>query len=232
MFLRNRTCPPQLPEYRNKLTLCLDLDGTLVTTFTPKRAPRLPDSAVSYVVGQGGKLNPGGVFVVERPGLGDFLRRAACLCEVVLFTAGLEDYAAPILDEIERRYGKVFAYRLYRPATTHSEVYPCVKDMSKLGRDINKCILVDDTPLAFFRQPDLGIPVLQFREKNIPAGVAAQIQYAALVPAPGLDPTLEMAQAKEATVSLQRSASTILPSPNDTAGEIIFAYFALRDECL
>lgn len=155
--------PPQKPEYSNKLTVCLDLDGTLVTTFTPRRAPTLPDTAVSYIVGQGGKLNPGGVFVVERPGLGDFLQNISCICEVVLFTAGLEDYASPICDEIERRYGKVFDYRLYRPATSHSEVYPCVKDLSRLGRDLNRCVLVDDTPLAFVHQPDNGIPVLQFR---------------------------------------------------------------------
>lgn len=154
--------PPLAPHYQGRLTVCLDLDGTLVTTFTPKRAPSLPPSAVSYIVGKGGRLNPGGVFVVERPGLGAFLRRLRCFAEIVIFTAGLEDYAAPICDEIERRYGR-FDYRLYRPATVHSDVYPCIKDLSRLGRDLRRCVLVDDTPLAFFKQPDLGIPVLQFR---------------------------------------------------------------------
>lgn len=154
--------PPLAPHYQGRLTVCLDLDGTLVTTFTPKRAPSLPPSAVSYIVGKGGRLNPGGVFVVERPGLGAFLRRLRCFAEIVIFTAGLEDYASPICDEIERRYGR-FDYRLYRPATVHSDVYPCIKDLSRLGRDLRRCVLVDDTPLAFFRQPDLGIPVLQFR---------------------------------------------------------------------
>ncbi len=37
--------PPQRPEHKGRLTICLDLDGTLVTTFTPKRAPLLPASA-------------------------------------------------------------------------------------------------------------------------------------------------------------------------------------------
>jgi 2,3-diketo-5-methylthio-1-phosphopentane phosphatase len=155
--------PPQGIEFRNKLTLCLDLDGTLVTTVNPRRAPALPESMVTYTVGKGGKLNPGGIFVIERPGLGDFLKRAACLCEVVLFTAGLEDYARPILDEMERRYGRVFHHRLYRDATTVHPLYPCVKDMSRLGRDLQRCILVDDTPLTFLKQPDHGVPVLQYR---------------------------------------------------------------------
>jgi len=155
--------PPPRPEFKNRLTLCLDLDGTLVTTVNPRRAPALPEGMVTYTVGKGGKLNPGGIFVIERPGLGDFLKRAACLCEVVLFTAGLEDYAKPILDEMERRYGSVFHHRLYRDATTPTTAYPCVKDMSRLGRSLDKCILVDDTPLAFLKQPDHGVPVLQYR---------------------------------------------------------------------
>lgn len=50
-----------------------------------------------------------------------------CLAEVVLFTAGLEDYAKPILDELDRRYNNVFQYRLYRPATVACSTYPCVK---------------------------------------------------------------------------------------------------------
>ena len=37
---------------------------------------------MTYIVGRGGKLNPGGVFVVERPGLGEFLRRLAAFAEV------------------------------------------------------------------------------------------------------------------------------------------------------
>ena len=154
--------PPQRPEFKGRLTVCLDLDGTLVTTFTPKRAPSLPPTMTTYIVGRGGKLNPGGVFVVERPGLGDFLRRVSHFAEVVVFTAGLEEYAAPICDEIESRYGPV-VHRLYRPATVHADVYPCVKDLSRLGRDLDRCVLLDDTPLAFFYQPDHGVPILPFK---------------------------------------------------------------------
>ena len=57
------------------LTVVLDLDGTLISSFTPRRAPRLPPGVTSYVVGKGGRLNPQGVFVVERPGLQEFLSK-------------------------------------------------------------------------------------------------------------------------------------------------------------
>ena len=53
-----------------------------------------------------------------------WLCRAA---EVVLFTAGLEDYAKPICDELDGRYGGAFHARLYRPATTACAAYPCLK---------------------------------------------------------------------------------------------------------
>lgn len=59
-------CCPQ-----GKLTVLLDLDGTLITSFPPKRAPNVPSTPIqrTHLVGVGSKLNPLGVFVVERPEL-------------------------------------------------------------------------------------------------------------------------------------------------------------------
>ncbi len=37
------------------------------------------------------------------------------------------------------------------------------QDLSRLGRDLNRTVLVDDTPLAYLRQPDNGVPCCQFR---------------------------------------------------------------------
>ncbi len=73
---------------QGKLCVVLDLDGTLVSSFTPKRAPRLPAYVRTHVVGVGSRLNPHGVLVVERPGLAHFLERLAQFAEVVCFTAG------------------------------------------------------------------------------------------------------------------------------------------------
>jgi RNA polymerase II subunit A small phosphatase-like protein len=80
--------PPQLPQHAGRLTVLLDLDGTLVSSFTPRRAPKLPLSMKTHLVGQGSSLNPCGVFVVERPGLEHFLEQLAGFAEVVVFTAG------------------------------------------------------------------------------------------------------------------------------------------------
>ena len=51
---------------------------------------------------------------------------AVLSAEVVLFTAGLEDYAAPICRALEQSYGG-FTAKLFRPATVACDVYPCVK---------------------------------------------------------------------------------------------------------
>ena len=57
------------------LTVVLDLDGTLVSSYTPARAPRLPAGMNTYIVGKGARMNPNGVFVVERPGLTHFFQQ-------------------------------------------------------------------------------------------------------------------------------------------------------------
>lgn len=87
-----------------------------------------------------------------------------CPAEIVLFTAGLEDYAKPIVDALDHNYDYCFqGRRLYRPATVACDLYPCIKDLSLLGRDLGRTVLVDDTPLAFLNQPDNGIPIYGFR---------------------------------------------------------------------
>ena len=59
--------------------------------------------------------------------------QAPAVCaEVVLFTAGLEDYAKPILDRLHQRY-TCFHARLYRPATSASRSYPCIKVLAVLA---------------------------------------------------------------------------------------------------
>jgi RNA polymerase II subunit A small phosphatase-like protein len=154
--------PPQRPEHRGRLTVALDLDGLLIASYTPKRAPRLPPSMVTHLVGRGSALNPAGVLVVERPGLHRFLRAVAAEAEVVVFTAGLKEYASPILDAIDPS-GALIAARVYRDGTTRTPYYQCVKDLARLGRPLERTVLVDDTPLAFLRQPRNGVPVLAFR---------------------------------------------------------------------
>jgi len=61
--------------------------------------------------------------------------------ELVVFTAGLKDYADWILNDFDRQ--GYITHRLYRDHTKYRNgVY--VKDLYKLGRDLSKTIIVDN----------------------------------------------------------------------------------------
>lgn len=49
-------------------------------------------------------------------------------------------------------------YRLYRDSCTylHGDF---IKDLSRLGRDLNKVIILDDSPLAYKFQPNNALPI-------------------------------------------------------------------------
>lgn len=78
----------------------------------------------------------------------------AKLYEVVIFTAAMQDYADWVLDQIDKP--KHIKYRLYRQhALPYGNVF--VKDLSRLGRDLKKMIIVDNVAENFQLQPDNGI---------------------------------------------------------------------------
>lgn len=52
--------PPQQPRWYGKLSIVLDIDGTLIASFPPRRSPRLPASMRTHLVGAGSSLNPQG----------------------------------------------------------------------------------------------------------------------------------------------------------------------------
>jgi CTD small phosphatase-like protein 2 len=73
--------------------------------------------------------------------------------ELVIFTAALQDYADFILDIIDNN--KVITHRLYRQHTTiqngQSVKVPNIKtqDLSRLGRDLAKMLIIDNLPENF-----------------------------------------------------------------------------------
>ncbi|KAL7604473.1 hypothetical protein Lser_V15G18291 [Lactuca serriola] len=68
------------------------------------------------------------VTVFERPGLHEFLDQLSKFSNLVLFTAGLEGYAKPLVDIIDAE--NRFSGRFYRPSTTSTEYREHVKDLS------------------------------------------------------------------------------------------------------
>lgn len=116
-----------------KYTLVLDLDETLIH-FEEKE-----DGTSQFLI---------------RPYAQYFLKQVAKYYEVVVFTAALQDYADYILDRMDTT--RTVKYRLYRQHTDFSNnVYQ--KDLSKLGRELSRTIIVDNNAENFQLQPDNGV---------------------------------------------------------------------------
>ncbi|XP_016649841.1 PREDICTED: LOW QUALITY PROTEIN: carboxy-terminal domain RNA polymerase II polypeptide A small phosphatase 1-like [Prunus mume] len=157
----------------HKLTVVLDLDETLVCAYESSSLPAVVrDQAtegglkwfelecVSSDKECDGKPKVNYVTVFERPGLQDFLRQVSQFAELVLFTAGLEGYARPLVDRID--VDNLFSCRLYRPSTTSTEYREHVKDLSGLEKDMRRIVIVDNNPFSFLLQPLNGIPCIPF----------------------------------------------------------------------
>ncbi|KAJ4978089.1 hypothetical protein NE237_008869 [Protea cynaroides] len=156
-----------------KLTVVLDLDETLVCAYETSSLPAIVRNqaaeaglkwfeleCISSEKECDGKPKVNHVTVFERPGLHDFLKQISNFADLVLFTAGLEGYARPLVDiiDVEKR----FSHRLYRPSTTSTEYREHVKDLSSLSKDLCRIVLVDNNPFSFLLQPLNGIPCVPF----------------------------------------------------------------------
>ena len=151
---------------QGKMTVVLDLDETLISSHQAGKVPAGLRSAGA----QGVELKCDGssegkssrVVMFLRPGVFEFLRRLTNFAEVVLFTAGVPAYAEPLANALDPAR-KFFSARLYRHDTVNTVWYRYVKDLSRLGRDLRRTVLVDNSPYSFMLQPANGIPCVPFR---------------------------------------------------------------------
>lgn len=131
---------PKLPplKMQDALTLVLDLDETLVHYSEH-------DGLGSYEI---------------RPGMYEFLQRMHGLgYELVIFTAATQDYADWVIDQIDPE--RLIHYRLYRQhALPWGPIF--VKDLSRIGRDLDRTLIIDNVQENFMLQPHNGIFILSW----------------------------------------------------------------------
>ncbi|XP_010549563.1 PREDICTED: probable C-terminal domain small phosphatase [Tarenaya hassleriana] len=140
---------------KKKRTILLDLDETLVHSTTQPPRGKI-DFMVRIKIGSG--IIP--LFVVKRPGVNEFLKRISEEFRVVVFTAGLEDYASQVLDKLDQN--RVISQRLYRDSCKEVNG-KYVKDLSLVvGKDLGSVLMVDDNPFSYSFQPENGLPIKPF----------------------------------------------------------------------
>ena len=137
---KNKVKPPFLPPLdttKYKYTLVLDLDETLVHYIEEENR----------------------AYVQVRPYADYFLSEMGKYFEIVIFTAAAEDYADIVLNELDKNNS--IKFKLYRKHTEQiNGIF--IKDLSKLGRDISKIIIIDNNKDNFSLQPENGLHICSF----------------------------------------------------------------------
>jgi len=125
--------PIDSPNPGSVYSLVLDLDETLVHYY---------------------EFNGMGNYGV-RPGMQEFLQRMSQAgYELVIFTAATQDYADWVIDQIDP--DRLVHHRLYRQhALPWGPLF--AKDLSRLGRDLDRTLIIDNVQENFMLQPHNGI---------------------------------------------------------------------------
>ena len=149
-----------------RLTVVIDLDETLIHS-------RLDNSQLGFRQEEERKqdvkacdeftikLSDGEVVRVnKRPGLDAFLKTISMQHDVVIFTAGVQAYAEPLVNRLDPD-NTIFAKRLYRDSCTFVRGH-YVKDLSKIGTPMSRTVLTDNNAICFLPQLANGIPISSF----------------------------------------------------------------------
>ena len=140
LLLKYKITVPYLPpidKNKYKYTLVIDLDETLI-----------------HYIEEEDKS-----FIQVRPYVPYFLEEMGKYFELVIFTAAEKEYANFVLDELDKNNS--ISYKLYRRHTKYKNGI-FLKDLSKIGRELNKICIIDNNKANYSLQPCNGINISSF----------------------------------------------------------------------
>ena len=137
--LHKATPPFVKPKVTKRYTIVLDLGGTLLNLKIDQN---------------------GNTLYLWRPGIISFLEGIKPYYEIIAFSKLSKEYSELIIQQIDK-YRILFDYNLSRE---HCVLVnnKFVKDISRIGRDIRKMIMVDDTPENLEYHIDNGILIFPY----------------------------------------------------------------------
>jgi CTD small phosphatase-like protein 2 len=154
--------PPISDESKYKYTAVLDIDETLGHFISNEINHKYFSNYGYLILDNKNEDNEDilkvGIFLV-RPFAKLFLEELNNLFyEIVIFTAGTKEYCDKILDILDIN-NNLIKYRLYRSHLSLRNKDDDVKDLSLLGRNLNKIIMIDNLPKNYKLQEDNGLPI-------------------------------------------------------------------------
>lgn len=124
---------PPMNSSKYKYTLVLDLDNTLIRSL--------------------------GSDIIVRPFAEEFIKELSKYYEIVIFTGSEQKTAESAIKKIDK--DMLISYLLDRRYLSNQ--FSCqIKDLSKIGRDLRKTIIVDDNECFVMRQKENGIIIKFF----------------------------------------------------------------------
>nr|XP_043616313.1 carboxy-terminal domain RNA polymerase II polypeptide A small phosphatase 1-like [Erigeron canadensis] len=151
--------PPLVYPNTRKKTVVLDLDETLIHNVkgTGVDGSILPNNIIyDFLFRVDGLV----YYILKRPFVDEFLQYLSeNNFEIVVFTAATEIYASLVLDSLDPR--GLIKHRLSRGSCTEVDE-SFTKDLSRLGRDLRKVVIVDDRPKSYSLNPKNAIPIKPF----------------------------------------------------------------------
>lgn len=134
--------PQKSLEDKRDYCLVLDLDETLVHYYEEEND----------------------AYVKIRNGTEKFIQILSEFCEIIIFTSSKKHYADSVINGLDVK--NFIDFRLYRHHTSPYKGY-YIKDLSKLGRPINKIIIIDNIEENYQLQMDNGLNIINYEgEEN------------------------------------------------------------------